>query len=553
MKNRFRVLALLCALCLLFATSCVGGRKPREQVPDPALPTGNDPVDRDPDADDPLGSDELAYTLTDADREHFSELLDRVKTLILTDRSDDEETVGAAIDELEDQYYHIATQNQIAYIRYCMNEASQTRSDAYLYASSMLSDCFAEYQTVCLAIDRSDAPYREAFFADWTEEEIEEMRGFSEEQTRLSKTNDELLVQFRSLSEADLNSRVPALYLQFVRNNDRIAELNHCETYADYAYAKVYARDYTPAQAAAIHSNVKQYLAPLGERVASDLHSCLQSLNENERRVLIALFEGEYGLVWNDIQGYLAAYPEQTKTDMASLFEPGNLFLTSSEKAHAGAFTAYLYEPERPICYFGPGYHSAFTILHEMGHYYAAILGEDDDVQMDLAETQSQSNEWLFAHYLVREKSENLGKAIYLYQLYSALQTIVLSSIIDEFEQSVYREIPANADELETRMRTICEGYGGETAVGRYFGDPQLYWRSVTMESPCYYVSYAFSMLVATSFYDLAEADPAGARETYLTIAGGDMGEMTYAAWLTSLGMQTPFDPALYQAIVART
>ena len=46
---------------------------------------------------------------------------------------------------------------------------------------------------------------------------------------------------------------------------------------------------------------------------------------------------------------------------------------------------------------------------------------------------------------------------------------------------------------------------------------------------------------------------PAGARETYLTIAGGDMGEMTYAAWLTSLGMQTPFDPALYQAIVART
>ena len=188
-----------------------------------------------------------------------------------------------------------------------------------------------------------------------------------------------------------------------------------------------------------------------------------------------------------------------------------------------------------------------------MGHYYAAILGEDDDVQMDLAETQSQSNEWLFAHYLVREKSENLGKAIYLYQLYSALQTIVLSSIVDEFEQSVYREIPASADELETRMRTICEGYGGETAVGRYFGDPQLYWRSVTMESPCYYVSYAFSMLVATSFYDLAEADPAGARETYLTIAGGDMGEMTYAAWLTSLGMQTPFDPALYQAIVART
>ncbi len=546
MNRVLRWIALLCLLGILALPLNACASVPRFSKPtqteaqsEQETSTGENPAP------------ELIYSLTESDRASFLALLDRVEQLILTERSTDEAAINEAIGAMEDQYYHIATQSELAYIYYCMNEASETKSEAYLFASAMLSDVFAEYQAVCLRIDQSDAPYREAFFADWSEEDLEEMRGYSKELTALVQANDALLVQIRSLSQKESKAKTPVLYLEMVGNNQKIAELNGYDNYAAYAYEKVYRRDYTPEEAKTVHTYVKSYLVPICERVYSRFETTYRALNRTEKREIGALISGEYTGAADSINGYLATYPAEVSADMKSLFEGGNLFYTNSKNADEGAFTAYLYEFDRPVCFFGPGYHSGYTVIHELGHYYAALISGTDDVQMDLAETQSQGNEWLFTDYLVRTHSETFAEAIVSYQLYSSLASIVLASIVDEFEQGVYANPPASAGEFDQRMNAVCDGYGGREWLMGIFADPLDYWRGVAPESPCYYISYAYSMLISIGLYCKAQTDPESARETYLVLAGGKMGEATYPVWLRALGLETPFDESLYQAVAA--
>ena len=549
MKYATRFLALICLLCVLLSSlsSCWA----LLLLPSPAVTQTSVSEDYTTVSPTQPARSDLTYDLTDADKTRFLDLLGQVETLILTDRSEDADAISAAVEAMEAQYDHIATQNELAYIYYCMNVASGERSEAYLFSSAMLSDLYAEYQAVCRRIDRSDAPYRDAFFADWSEEDLAEMRGYSEEQNALGKANDGILVRYRSLSSDEWYEGTPALYLETVGNNARIAELNGYESYLAYAYEKVYDRDYTPAEARTIHAMVKEYLIPICERVYLDFQSSYRTLNRSERKVINALIRGEYTDVKAEIDGYLAAYPQEAAEAMASLFAEGNLFYTDSENADESAFTAYLYEPGRPVCYFGPNYHAGYTVIHEMGHYYAALCMNGDDVQMDLAETQSQGNEWIFTHYLAKTHSETFGKAVFSYQLYSSLASIVLASIVDEFEQSVYTDLPVSADEFDERMKAICDGYGGRAWLVTLFADPLDYWRGVVIESPCYYISYACSMLTSIGLYEMAKTDAESARTTYLTIVGADMGDLTYPAWIKQLGLESPFEESLYQTVAA--
>ena len=495
-------------------------------------------------------NDQLAYTLTDADRQAFLGYLDELETLILEERSADEEKINEVNEKIETSYYHIATQAELAYIYHCLDETDTARSEAYLFASGMRSDVFNAYETTCKKIDLSDAPGKAVFFADWSEEDLEEMRGYSEEHTALIKANDQIEVAYRSLSRTEKMNQAPDLYLQIVENNQRIAALCGYENYAGYAYAKIYKRDYTPDDARQIHQSVKSTLLPACQNALAKFQEGYSALSTKERATVRALLEGEYSGAWDLMNGYFSSFSAEVETGMKSLFLPENHFLTNSKNADEGAFTTYLYDYERPICYFGPGYHDAYTILHELGHYYSAICS-NDELEMDIAETQSQANEWLFTAYLqIAAKNETLAETVLYYQLYSALRTIVMSSIIDEFEQSVYSDPPESGEEFDARMREICQGYGGVDWVKSQFADPMRYWRLVVLESPCYYISYAFSMLASINFYELALKDYAAAQNAYLALAALELDEgETYCQWLEEQGMQTPFEASYYQSI----
>lgn len=499
----------------------------------------------------PIG-EKLAYTLTEADRRTFSDRLNALEELILTKRSASKSQITAANEKVEDSYYHIATQAELAYIYHCMNMADSEKSEAYLYATAMHSDIYSAYQAVCKRIDASDAPGREIFFAEWSEEELESMRGYSEEYSALKQQNERLLVTYRALSETESYERAPELYLQIVQNNARIASLYGYDDYCAYAYEKVYERDYSPADAAEIHRSVKTVLLPLCQRTLANFQTGYSGLSSGDRAIVRSLLEGEYETSWELLSGYFSSFSKQTENRMKGLFEEGNCFITSGKNADRGAFTSYLYEYDQPVCYFGPGYHDGYTVIHEMGHYLSAFYTAGL-LPMDIAETQSQANEWLFTAYLEESLANGaLAETIFFYQLHSALQTIIMASIIDEFEQSVYHDLPTSAEEFDARMEEICADYGGIASVRAMFSDPLRYWRFVTLENPCYYISYAFSMLVAVNFYEAAMRSYSAAQDAFLNLVALDPEEGdSYCAWLKEQNLHTPFEEDYYQTIAA--
>lgn len=556
MKRYLRYLALLLCICIVTASlsSCMAVFRvysELEQMVGDALEDADGS-----DAGNPSQDGEklpLEYTLTDADRVEFDRLLEICRTLTL------QGTDGTAIDEawetLEDHYYHIATQAQIAYILYCWDQNDKSLSDAYLYASEMSSDVYADYMALCQEIDTSNSPYRDEFFSDWTEEEIEEMRSYSDSLSELYDANDRILVEFRELGDENFDNRAAELYYQTVLNNNRIAELNGYENYYAYAYDKVYLRDYSTEDIRALHQLGATQLVPLFKRAMAEFRASYEKLNSVEQTFLSSLLYSDYDtLAHNYVKDYIDATPESMKAAMESMFLPGNSLFTDSESSYAGAFTGMLYEYEKPFCYFGPGYQSCDTVIHELGHYYAEQFHIDDSLAMDLAEVHSQGNEMLFLVFLEDQVSEGVYKTLVSYLLLDALSTIILCLIIDEFEMLVYQNsdpIKNPAIKLDALMDQVVDQYGGRAFLTENIGDPFHYWRRVTIESPVYYISYAVSGIAAIELYAVADEDYDAAMGAYRTLVEEATPSDGFLAALQKAGLGSPFESATVEKIRA--
>ena len=118
MKYATRFLALICLLCVLLSSlsSCWA----LLLLPSPAVTQTSVSEDYTTVSPTQPARSDLTYDLTDADKTRFLDLLGQVETLILTDRSEDADAISAAVEAMEAQYDHIATQNELAYIYYCM-------------------------------------------------------------------------------------------------------------------------------------------------------------------------------------------------------------------------------------------------------------------------------------------------------------------------------------------------------------------------------------------------------------------------------------------------
>ena len=340
MKRYLRYLSCLLSICIILASlsSCltvirfydeleqmaqelVGGNETLED-------TSNDGQDQSSNPSDEKQS--LEYTLAESDRAEFERLLSVCRTLTMEGR--DKEAIEAAWEALEDCYYHIATQSQIAYILYCCDQSSDALSNAYLYASQMSSELYADYMKLCQEIDTSNSPYREEFFSDWTEDELEEMRAYSEELSALYDENDRILVEFRDLDEKNFDTRSAELYYQTVLNNNRIARLKGYDDYYKYAYDKVYLRDYSAATSAQLHSLCAEHLIPLYKKALASFQANYQALNSLEKSFLSSFIYSDYDeMTVNYVNEYINGAPQSMRESMQTMFEENNSLFTDSK------------------------------------------------------------------------------------------------------------------------------------------------------------------------------------------------------------------------------
>ena len=215
--------------------------------------------------------------------------------------------------------------------------------------------------------------------------------------------------------------------------------------------------------------------------------------------------------------------------------------------AYEGAFTTYLPDFETPVIYFGPGYFATDTFVHEFGHYFAAALSEDggDSLPYDLAETQSQGDEFLFAYWFeyIEPSYVEVAHAVAEYKIYDVLTSILTASLVNDFETYVYTHLDAlTPEELDGVLVSLCDAYGGYDAVKAALGyEPEIYWHHVVMEAPGYYVSYAASAIPTLALYATAKTEGfRTAVEAYSVIVTADP-EAGFLAALDEAGIGSPF------------
>lgn len=494
---------------------------------------------------------ELVYELTDGDVDDYYALLKATEEIAI--KGEDKDAVAEAVEALDDSFDYLQAQHSIAAVlHYCDLEDTEA-SDLYLSCTELLTEANDEYIKMCRRVYESDSPAKDVFFEEWTELDIKLLMAYTDEVMALVQRNSEIEVEYQKLQdEADLYEAMVPLYIEMVQNNNRIAQLYGYDNYYEYAYEVEYMRDYDPEQIQVMRTYVAEYIPDALDDVYERLMDSMEDLSIKESTDFYSLIMDSYE---NGAEGYITGYlntlPEQTRNDMLDMFDGNIIIMDDAENAMEGAFTTTV-GTDRQICFFGPGYSNAMTLVHEVGHYYGGCYQYLDDLPLDLAETQSQGNELLFLQYLKGELSEEVYQTMVDYRFANDLTMIMICVIVDEFEQQVYTHpnvAALTSNDLDKIMEDVCVKYGGIDYLSYNYADVQEYWRMVVVEQPVYYISYAVSSIASIELYTVAKNDYGAAIDIYRDLIENVDLEDGFLGNITAAGLSSPFDEEFYQEV----
>ena len=492
---------------------------------------------------------EAMLNLKDEDFDNTLAKLDEFEALAIV--SSDLEAVDALYDEVEDMLYHISTQISIASVIYYINMKDQEASDRYLGAYEKYGDLYNEYIDACKNA-YNNSPIRDELFADWSEEDIKQLLEYDPEIQELRQANEELQVQIENLNIYDKDNRAK-FYAQLVTNQNRLAKLEGYDNYYVYASKEIYGRDYTMEDVAAFNSFVSKYMYENYATLNRGYFSGYRGLTADGQKQLDDFLNNEFDkLDENYFLEYIKSY-EGTSTGegFMHLLENRNMVFANGANSHQSAFQTYFDDLETPFCLFGSNGQSTNTMVHEMGHYYAAIH-HPDVKSFDIAETQSQANEMLLVKFMQSKLDEDVFTVLQNYMVYNFVQTVLISSIIDAFEQRVYALDSVEgfgSEEFDAIMYDVCTAYGGVNFVNKNLTQIDYYWRMVCPSSSVYYISYATSVVESLGIYAVALEDEAEGREMYRKLIEDVTEEHGFKQAMEFIGLGDPFTEDTFIAI----
>ena len=506
------------------------------------------------------------YTLTQEEVDAVLALLDEMLAGAIPESEEEGATpaltieeVDALYDEFETAFYHIAQQMTIASIVYYCNMSDEEASTRHLNTQDMFYDVQDKYMETCRSM-YLNSPYSAELFEGWTEEEIQDLLDFDPTTTALKKEVEELQVAYNDLSASKFYDGSAEIYAQIVTKNNELAKLYGYDNYYEYASENVYGRDYTKEDLEAFQGYVKDYIIPRfsnldkGWRAYTDLSTSRKELFISYIQDGFDTMEKNYLLLYLDSLG-----ETNMGVAMRDVFDSKNCVFSMNSNSHPTAFQTYLYEDETPFCLFGKNGQSSSTMVHEIGHYYAAYTNHDLN-NYDLCETHSQGNEFLFLQFCKDELPSKVYNIARYYNLFNAYYVIVCATIIDDFEQRVYSlesvEGFTSAD-FDAIMDEVLADYDKDAAwFTTNLTDMYDYWRNVAVDNPVYYISYAVSAVAAVELFAIAESEEEGegyeaAQAIYISLVEGVLPEDGFIGALKKAGLYTPFEEEAFKKVAA--
>lgn len=484
---------------------------------------------------------DLEYTLTQADVDEYYRLLGECETLSLA--GVDMDAIDASVVALEEQYQYLDAQCSIATIFHYSNTADKALEAQYLNTVDICTAAHDAYIQMVRRIYLSDTPAKESLFEDWTDAEIKSLLNYNEEIALLQQRNAEIGVEYRA---TDNDARKIELYIEFVQNNNKIAKFYEYDNYYTYAYELVYERDYDTQALENLRLYAKTYLKESFDLTLQNFGKSFYSLDYMKQLQVQNVLYASYDKVGTDyVKMYIDAAPENLAAALNSMLKNDSLF-TNGADAKAGAFTTAV--GDRSYCYFGPGYWSSSTVLHEGGHYYASLYSDLGSIPLDLAEVHSQANEWLFTSFLGNKLDADVHRALVDYKLYEVAAMSIICLMVDEFEQKVYTTdlTGFTAADFDAIMKDIAKQYFPNGDVAVMLADMNAYWRMVVVDQPVYYISYAVSGIAAVSLFTAAQKDYNSAMASYQKLCEAPVLESGFLGNIRDAGLATPFDEQFY-------
>jgi len=328
-----------------------------------------------------------------------------------------------------------------------------------------------------------------------------------------------------------LNKFSGEIYITLMSLYKRLAEKAGYESYADYAYAHVYSRDYTKEDSKALQGYVKEYIAPLYRILAG--------------RVSFSSYgKAEDVLAYDDIfKEYFLSVSHDMYDAYDFMKKYGLCSLDKGENKQAGAYTTYLPAFDIPFVFAGGSgeYTDIQTFAHEFGHFYAYYLhGGDLPYMIDIDEIHSQANEFMFLDNYRDIFGKEAGEKIKNYELVSKIGTLVVSCALDEFEQKAFEGGYTDAEELNTLYSGIMKEYG----LGGTISGAGYYWTKIhhLFLYPFYYISYAASLIPSFQIYENFVAQKELGVELYNSVMAKSVTTSGFLDLLKQTGLKSPFE-----------
>lgn len=511
---------------------------PTQPTEPPTEPT--QPVDPEPDPN------ALVYELTQEHIDEFYRLLDECEALAIAGQ--DLEAIDASTMAVDEIYEFMNAQCSIALILHYSHTADAQLEQQYLDCVEACTQANDAYIQMTRRVYQSDSPAKDHLFEGWTQEDFDNLMAYDEQIALIQQRNAEIGVEYRATKDDDTKI---ALYIEFVQNNNTMAQFYGYDNYYTYAYERVYGRDYDMEALNQMRQYGKQYLPKACQDTLNNFSvSFYYKLGYHEQVWIQNFLYSDYDAFDTN---YVASYIDTLPADMAQLMrdmlEKDSLFTNASD-AMAGAFTTSI--GDRSYCYFGPDYASAGTVVHEGGHYYASRYADLNSIPLDLAETHSQGNEWLFITFMESLATEKCYNTLVNYLLYEDIATILICLMVDEFEQRVYSTdlTGFTAEDFDAIMDEVALQYFPNGDVVNYTTNVNQYWRMVVVDQPVYYISYAVSAVASMSLYTMAQEDYDAAMAVYQKLCQEPLEEAGFLGNLEAAGLDSPFDENFYKELL---
>ena len=444
----------------------------------------------------------------------------------------------ALYEKIKSGLLNLKTDVSLAKYDYYLDVTNQENAEFYVAKEELYNSYFAKSLSLFKTVFSTE--YAAAFrshVGDWCADTFAAGgRILSEDQKTLKNKINELKQEYDTLIFQSTDSAaLKELYLELVNANNEYARLCGYSSYVDYAYAEVFARDYTAENIQVIEDEIINEFLPLYNAYTAyitDNGSVFDAYQENHD-------SGEE--MFTRLKNCIKNISPELKESLDHLLQ--NILYDADEsdtKLFNSCFTQEIYSYNDAYIFISLSHTVSdyITVLHEFGHYNRAYYtaasnpfrpkGTDD-----IEEIMSQGLQLLCYDYY-GDYHEKYGAALATQTIFQKMTAILDGFAVNEAEYRSYTTPDLTIEKLDAIWMETFEKYG------RPFEDTSWTQISQVFQKPFYYISYATSGLASFEIFAESRKDFNTGIEKYMTITSLPKGTKFIEA-LNIAGLQNFF------------